>query len=135
MRQIERSQRGQCKWPTYRLYNVFEWLAQLGQLGQDVIDNVRCPSVDFVVLVGVAADDSLNGVFDDVRDFIDDERRILTTHHFHRSTNDANDHQNHLSETNKRRKRERKHIAEQGRLRRVFSIVPLSLSVAIDTTK
>jgi len=58
-------------------HDVLKRLLQFGELIEALFYDVGRPLIDFVVRVGVAADGALDGLFDDVADFVDDESRLL----------------------------------------------------------
>jgi hypothetical protein len=58
------------------LTDVFEWLAEFGELVETGLDDARGPRVDFVLLVGIVADGALDGLLDDVAHLIDNERGL-----------------------------------------------------------
>ena len=57
--------------------DVLKGLLEFGQLVEALFDYVGCPLIDFVVSVGITADGALDGLFDDVAHFVDDEGRFL----------------------------------------------------------
>ena len=54
-----------------------ERLLKFCQLVEALFDYVGRPLIDFVVSVGISADGALDGLFDDVANFVDDEGRLL----------------------------------------------------------
>lgn len=58
-------------------YDVLKWLLKFGQLVEALFDDVWRPLVYFVVSVSVAPYGALDGFFDDVADFVDDESGLL----------------------------------------------------------
>jgi len=58
--------------------NIFEGLLKLGELVEALFYNAGRPLVHLVVLVGVASDRTLYGLFDDVGHLIDDEGRLFS---------------------------------------------------------
>ena len=44
-----------CVLPTLILTYILEWLGEFGELVKALFHYVRCPLVDFVVLVGIAS--------------------------------------------------------------------------------
>lgn len=54
-------------------HNVLEWLSELGQLIQTLLDDIRSPLIHFVVLVSVSADRSFDRLFNNVANLVYDE--------------------------------------------------------------
>jgi len=57
--------------------DVLKRLLKFCQLVEALFDYVGRPLIDFVVSVGISADGALDGLFDDVAHFVDDEGRLL----------------------------------------------------------
>ena len=53
--------------------DVFKRFVEVGQNGENLIDHIGRPSIDFLRYVGVAPDHSFDRLFDDVGDFFDAE--------------------------------------------------------------
>jgi len=59
-------------------HDVLEWLGQLGELVEALLHHGRRPLVHLVVLVRIAADGTLNSLFDDVRHLVNNKGCLLS---------------------------------------------------------
>jgi hypothetical protein len=57
--------------------DIFEWLAELGQLVETGLDHTRGPRVDLVLLVRIVANGALDRLLDYVAHLVDNERGLL----------------------------------------------------------
>ena len=42
--------------------NIFEWFAEFGKLVKTLLNNIGCPLIDFVVLIGITTYSAFNSL-------------------------------------------------------------------------